>query len=141
MGDAGSNLIGFLLAAVGVAGGWYQDERSIVVSLSVPVLILSVLIFDMVMTSILRFVEGKVKNIPELLAYAGRDHIHHRIQKSGFSTVRTVLIIYLISATTGLLALYIRTVGEFWRYSILTVVVLITVLGIVNMYKIEKNFK
>ena len=141
MGDTGSTLIGFLLASISMVGGWYQDEKQIIVSLSVPVLILGVLIFDMIMTSILRFIEGKVKTIPELLAYAGRDHIHHRIQKSGISSVNTVLFIYIISALSGLLAFFVRSMDNFSRIITLILVFIIVVLAIIKMYKIEKKYK
>jgi UDP-GlcNAc:undecaprenyl-phosphate GlcNAc-1-phosphate transferase len=93
------------------------------------------------MTSVLRFVEGKVKTIPELLAYAGRDHIHHRIQKSGFSTVKTVLFIYVMSAMSGLLAFLIRGMENEYIYITLFFVFMVVICGVIKMYKIEKKYK
>lgn len=139
MGDCGSTLIGFLLASMAVVGGWYQNERDVIVSLAVPGLILGVLIFDMAMTSILRFVEGKVRTVPELLAYAGRDHVHHRIEKAGFTVVGTVLVLYAASTALGLLALSVRAMAPFERTLTLALVILCAAALLPLMHRIERR--
>jgi UDP-GlcNAc:undecaprenyl-phosphate GlcNAc-1-phosphate transferase len=62
LGDAGSIVIGFILACVAVYGDW--SESSPVVALVSPVLIFWILIFDMVHITIDRILTGKVKNLP-----------------------------------------------------------------------------
>lgn len=138
MGDCGSTLIGFLLASMAVVGGWYQDERDVIVSLAVPCLILGVLLFDMAMTSILRFVEGKVRSIPELLSYAGRDHVHHRLEKAGFSVAGTVFTLYACAAGLGTLALFVRTMAPPERNMTLGLILLCGALLLVVMHRIER---
>ena len=140
MGDSGSTLIGFLLAAMGVVGGWYQDERELVVSLAVPCLILGVLIFDMTMTSILRFVEGKVRTIGELLSYAGRDHVHHRLEKAGLSVVGTVLTLYAAAGALGLAALAVRRLDPGPRGATLGAILATGALLVAWMHRVEKRW-
>lgn len=139
LGDAGSTVIGFLLASVGVIGGWHFEERNLLVSLGVPCMILSILIFDLLMTTILRFKEGKVKTIPELLAYTGRDHVHHRIEKAGFSVVQTVLILYCVAILTGGLAIGFRLMSLFWQQVTCVSLGVIVLLALRWMHNIEKK--
>jgi UDP-GlcNAc:undecaprenyl-phosphate GlcNAc-1-phosphate transferase len=140
MGDAGSTLIGYLLASISVVGGWYQDERSIIVSLSIPMLILGILVFDILMTSILRFVEGKVKTIPELLSYAGRDHVHHRIEKMGFNVVQTVFILFAVANFLGALALVVRVIDFSGLLLILFLLFFVVIMLIIKLHRVEMQF-
>lgn len=52
LGDAGSTFLGFTLAGIAVMGGW--AEKNPKVALSLPILILSVFIFDMIYITIAR---------------------------------------------------------------------------------------
>lgn len=96
LGDAGSTFLGFTLAGIAVMGGW--AEKNPKVALSLPILILSVFIFDMIYITIFRIKENKIKNFREWLDYTGKDHLHHRLVKLGFSETQTVLLIYLVTA-------------------------------------------
>jgi UDP-GlcNAc:undecaprenyl-phosphate GlcNAc-1-phosphate transferase len=100
LGDAGSTFLGFTLAGIAVMGGW--AEKNPKVALSLPILILSVLIFDMIYITIARVWDGRVRNFKEWIEYTGKDHLHHRLVALGFSETQTVLLIYLIAACLGL---------------------------------------
>jgi len=77
LGDAGSTVIGFVLACVAVYGDW--SEGSPVVALAPPLLIFWILIFDMVHITVDRILTGKVSNFRQWIDYVGRDHLHHRL--------------------------------------------------------------
>jgi len=94
MGDAGSTFMGYLLACVAVLGEW--SDRSRTVGIAVPVLVLYVMIFDMILITVLRIAEGKVRNVREWIEYAGTDHLSHRlVAMFGMSRLRaTAAIVY-----------------------------------------------
>jgi len=100
LGDAGSTFLGFTLAGIAIMGGW--AEKNPIVALSLPILVLSVLIFDMIYITIARVWDGRVRNFKEWIEYTGKDHLHHRLVALGFNETQTVLLIYLIAACLGL---------------------------------------
>lgn len=107
LGDSGSNFLGFTLSAIAVMGEW--AEKSMVSSLVTPVLIFSILIYDLIYVTVNRIATGKVNNIKEWLDYVGKDHLHHRIANLLGSKRKSVLFIYFLSFTMALNALLLRT--------------------------------
>ncbi|MBN2301536.1 MAG: undecaprenyl/decaprenyl-phosphate alpha-N-acetylglucosaminyl 1-phosphate transferase, partial [Lentisphaerae bacterium] len=83
LGDGGSNFIGFFLAAFSMHGTWSKSDP--IVSLFIPILILSVPIYDMIFTTVSRIATHKVTSIKSWLEFTGRDHIHHRMEALGLS--------------------------------------------------------
>lgn len=109
LGDAGSTVIGFILACIAVYGNW--SDNSPVVALASPLLIFWVLIFDMVHITIDRIVSGKVLSLRQWIAYVGQDHLHHRIARALGGNKRSVLFIYLMVICLGSSALLLRNAG------------------------------
>jgi len=105
LGDSGSKFLGFTLAAIGILGEWGVDNW---VGLAVPIVILSVPIFDTSLTTVVRIGSGQVRSFGEWLRFTGRDHFHHRISDLGLGNKRAVLVIYLLSIGQGLEALVLR---------------------------------
>lgn len=105
LGDAGSNFLGFMMASLGIMGDWAGDE---LVKLIVPVLILGVPIFDMSFTSFMRIWHGQVRSVGQWLSFAGRDHIHHRLEALRIGRVGAVLVIYAVTTWLGLSALVLK---------------------------------
>ncbi|MDH5466627.1 MAG: undecaprenyl/decaprenyl-phosphate alpha-N-acetylglucosaminyl 1-phosphate transferase [Candidatus Aminicenantes bacterium] len=110
LGDAGSTFLGFTVAGIAVMGGWAQDNPK--VALSLPILILSVFIFDMIYITISRIYRGRVRNFREWLEYAGKDHLHHRLVALGLTETQAVLLIYLIAACLGIGGIHLRANGN-----------------------------
>lgn len=106
LGDAGSTLIGFILACVAVYGDW--AEGSALGSLAPPLLIFWVLIFDMVHISVERIVTGKVATFRQWLEYVGKDHLHHRLAVALGGAHRSVLFIFLLNFCLGTGAVVLR---------------------------------
>jgi UDP-GlcNAc:undecaprenyl-phosphate GlcNAc-1-phosphate transferase len=106
LGDAGSIVIGFILACVAVYGDW--SESSPVVALVSPVLIFWVLIFDMVHITVDRVLTGKVSNFKEWIEYVGKDHLHHRLANILGGKKQSVLFIYLLGLCLGTSAVVLR---------------------------------
>ena len=105
LGDAGSTFLGFTLAGLAVMGKW--SATSHFVSLSAPILIFGILIFDMVYVNLSRIKNRQAKNFLELLTCANKDHLHHRLIFMGFARKEVVLLISTISVCLGVSALII----------------------------------
>ena len=88
MGDSGANFLGFILSITALEGAFKQ---STVLSLFIPILALAVPIFDNLFVIFKRFSEGKP------VYQADRSQIHFRLEEKGFSTVKVVNYIMLIS--------------------------------------------
>ena len=106
LGDGGSTFMGFMLAGLTVMGGWGAKEP--IKAYAMPVLILGILIFDMLYTTITRVKNKQISNFGEWLSFTGKDHLHHRLEMLGFSRKQTVFFILFIAATLGLGALVLR---------------------------------
>ncbi len=106
LGDAGSTVIGFILACVAVYGDW--AEASPLVALASPLLIFWVLIFDMIYITAERILTGKVSSVRQWIEYVGKDHLHHRIAYALGEQKKGVLFIFLLSFCLGASALLIR---------------------------------
>jgi len=106
LGDAGSTFLGFTLASLAVMNDWAKNEP--VKALSAPVLIMGVLIYDMIYTTIFRIATKKVSTVKEWLDYTGKDHLHHRLNAIGLNKKQTVLFIYLINICLGIGAIVLR---------------------------------
>jgi UDP-GlcNAc:undecaprenyl-phosphate GlcNAc-1-phosphate transferase len=105
MGDAGSTFLGFTLAGLAVLGRW--SNTSHFVSLTAPILIFGVLIFDMIYVNLSRIKNRLARNFFELLTCVNRDHLHHRLLFMGFNGKESVFIITVISACLGVSSLII----------------------------------
>ncbi|MFZ5517026.1 MAG: glycosyltransferase family 4 protein [Candidatus Zhuqueibacterota bacterium] len=106
LGDSGSTFIGFLLAVFALMGEW--AEGNTIKAISIPLLILGILIFDLGYVMVSRIVTQKVHSIREFLDYTGRDHMHHRLLAVGFSAWQTSLMIFILTTVFGLTAILLR---------------------------------
>ena len=143
LGDSGSNFLGFTLAAITVMGEW--SEKSVVSSLITPVLIFSVLIYDMIYITVSRIVTGKVHNVKEWLDYVGKDHLHHRLADLLHSRKKSVLFILLLTFTLGFNALLLRDSDALTAVILLSqafcILVVITIMEIAGNKKAKEKAK
>ncbi len=130
LGDAGSTVIGFILACMAVYGDWSESDP--VVALASPLLIFWVLIFDMVHITVDRILSGKVSNLRQWVEYVGKDHLHHRLANVLGGQKRSVLFIFLMTLCLGTSAIVLRNARSVDALLLLiqasALVVLITIL-------------
>ncbi|MDD5440188.1 MAG: MraY family glycosyltransferase [Candidatus Omnitrophica bacterium] len=100
MGDAGSLVLGFLLACVAISGSWATDQ--IHLSLSIPIVILGYPIFDTSLVTVIRLLEKRS------IFQGGKDHSSHILAMAGFRKKNAVLLIFSICAALGIGALVIK---------------------------------
>lgn len=101
LGDAGSLLLGYLLAVVSIMG---VLKSTLSLSMLLPILMLAVPIFDTVDAIVRRIRRGQP------IYMADRDHVHHRLLRMGFNHRQVVLILYALTFIFGATAL---TLGWF----------------------------
>lgn len=97
LGDSGSQVIGFLLAAIAIL--YRPPDLHPGSTWFVPILLLAVPIFDTSLVTISRLRRGKP------LFQADRAHTYHRLVKMGFSAKQAVLAIHISAFFLSLLAL------------------------------------
>jgi UDP-GlcNAc:undecaprenyl-phosphate GlcNAc-1-phosphate transferase len=140
LGDAGSSFLGFMIAALAVMGEW--AEKRPIVALSIPILVLALLIFDTIYVTISRICRKKVRNFREWIEYVGRDHLHHRLLGLGFTTVQTVLFIYMISMAFALGALVLKGADVYQAVLLLSqaffTLIIVSVLMLVGKNNLNK---
>lgn len=118
LGDAGSQLLGFLLAAISMTGA----VKSVAAfSIAVPILALGLPIYDTLFAMIRRKVNGKP------IMQADRGHLHHRLLDMGLTQRQVVVIMYFISAILGGIAIIAMQISTTKSYFLLTVVLIVII--------------
>jgi UDP-GlcNAc:undecaprenyl-phosphate GlcNAc-1-phosphate transferase len=98
MGDSGSMFIGFMLAALALAG---SEKAPTMLAVAIPVIAFGFPIMDVALAVSRRLVSGKH-------LFAGdRDHIHHKLLDHGLSQRAAVLVLYAVTAGFALLSLVV----------------------------------
>ncbi len=132
MGDSGSFVIGFFLAAINLTSG-ESYSKSLFSILFFPVLVLALPIFDTAFVSVVRWFSGRA------ISQGGRDHASHRLVAVGLSETMAVVILYGISFASGATAFVLYRVGfsYSWFLAALAMMGLVLfgiVLGSVKVY-------
>jgi UDP-GlcNAc:undecaprenyl-phosphate/decaprenyl-phosphate GlcNAc-1-phosphate transferase len=105
MGDSGSQVLGFVLGALGLASSW-TVAGSTVATLLLPILVLAVPILDTALVTIVRLLEGRP------VTQGGRDHTSHRLVYQGLSDKRAVVLLGIVSAAVGLTSLAYKNLDD-----------------------------
>jgi UDP-GlcNAc:undecaprenyl-phosphate/decaprenyl-phosphate GlcNAc-1-phosphate transferase len=98
MGDSGSQVLGFAVAALGLAASWTAAGAG-VATILLPVLVLAVPILDTTLVTVVRLLEGRP------VTQGGRDHTSHRLVYEGLSDRRAVVMLAIVSTALGTTAL------------------------------------
>lgn len=128
MGDAGSLVLGFVLAVLSI-GTSYSKVNNI--ALYAPILILGIPIYDTFLVMILRFRQGK--NI----FHGSPDHFALRLEKLGFSRRKVVVTTYIASICLSTAALMISKVNFRWAVAIYILVALISLKVGIMLSKVD----
>jgi len=128
MGDTGSLLLGFLLAAISIKGTLMQSTT---VSLIIPLVAMGLPIFDTLFAIFRRLMLGKNP------FSADREHIHHRLLSYGLSQRQVVIIMYSICFIFGLLAFAMTAAQNELAASLLIIFGIIVYIGVQRLGYIE----
>jgi len=98
MGDSGSQVIGFGLAALALASSWTASGATLATVL-LPLLVLAIPILDTTLVTVRRALERRP------IAQGGKDHSSHRLVYYGLSERQAVAALALLATLLGLTAL------------------------------------
>jgi UDP-GlcNAc:undecaprenyl-phosphate/decaprenyl-phosphate GlcNAc-1-phosphate transferase len=98
LGDAGSHLVGYLLAVLAILPHFYSQKNPHALAVLSPLLILAVPLGDMVWVVLLRWKLGKPFYVGD------NNHLSHRLVQRGFTHAKAVMLIWLLAAILGALA-------------------------------------
>ncbi|HEX6663612.1 MAG TPA: hypothetical protein VF025_08050 [Gaiellaceae bacterium] len=107
MGDSGSQVLGFALAAMGLSASW-KVAGTTVATLLLPILVLAVPILDTTLVTVVRLLDGRP------VYQGGRDHTSHRLVYQGLSEKRAVVLLAVISAALGTTSLFYNVLDNAW---------------------------
>jgi UDP-GlcNAc:undecaprenyl-phosphate/decaprenyl-phosphate GlcNAc-1-phosphate transferase len=99
LGDAGSHLVGYLLAVLAILPHFYTVRHPRRWAVLIPLLVLAVPLFDLVRVVIVRWRLGKPFYVGDT------NHLSHRLVRRGWSKPRAVLAIWAMAAISGALAI------------------------------------
>lgn len=108
MGDAGSSVLGFLAAAMTLAGA----SRNLFPVMA-GIIVFSPFIVDATFTLLRRALRG------ERVWVAHREHIYQRLVQAGWSHRKTVLLAYLLMLACSIAALFYVRAESHWQSTIL----------------------
>ncbi len=103
MGDSGSLLFGFTLAALAIAKT--PQASNVFAVLGVPALLFTLPILDTIFVTLTRLLRGQSP------ARGGRDHTSHRLVAFGLSERQTVLVLYGIAILSGAAAALVESLN------------------------------
>jgi UDP-GlcNAc:undecaprenyl-phosphate GlcNAc-1-phosphate transferase len=128
LGDSGAQFLGFVLAALAIAytpPGLPQPS-----SWFVPILLLSVPIFDTSLVTLSRLMQRKA------VYQAGLDHTYHRLINLGWPSSRAVLTMHLCAVISGCLAFVALPLPPLWANTIFAAALLT---GLFLFFWLEKK--
>jgi UDP-GlcNAc:undecaprenyl-phosphate GlcNAc-1-phosphate transferase len=96
LGDSGSLLIGFTLAALSLQG---TQKASTAVAIAIPLMAFGLPVIDTGFSMVRRFISGKP------IFQGDREHVHHMLLERGWSQRRAVFVLYGVCAALGLASL------------------------------------
>jgi len=99
LGDAGSHLVGYLLAVMAILPHFYTKQNPKPLAVLVPLLVLAVPLLDLAQVSLFRTLNKKPFWIGDT------NHLSHRLHRAGLSRTRAVLLLWLAATVIGALAL------------------------------------
>jgi UDP-GlcNAc:undecaprenyl-phosphate GlcNAc-1-phosphate transferase len=99
LGDAGSHLVGYLLAVMAILPHFYTKQNPRPLAVLAPLLVLAIPLLDLAQVSLLRTLNKKPFWIGDT------NHLSHRLVRAGFNKTCAVLILWLIAAIIGCVAL------------------------------------
>jgi UDP-GlcNAc:undecaprenyl-phosphate GlcNAc-1-phosphate transferase len=101
LGDAGSHLVGYLLAVMAILPHFYTRQEPHHLAVLAPLLVLAIPLLDLAQVSMFRTLNKKPFWIGDT------NHLSHRLVRAGLSRTSAVLVLWLAAAVLGALACWL----------------------------------
>jgi UDP-GlcNAc:undecaprenyl-phosphate GlcNAc-1-phosphate transferase len=100
LGDAGSHLVGYLLAVLAILPHFYNPRHLQRWAVLIPLLVLAVPLLDLVRVVLLRWRMGRPFYVGD------NNHLSHRLVTLGLTRTRAVLVLWFLAAVIGSLSYF-----------------------------------
>jgi len=124
LGDSGALFVGFLLAAVSIAG---SQKGAAAVALLVPIVALGIPIVDTSLAFLRRILRGRHP------FQGDREHLHHRLLALGLSQRQVALTLYAVSAVLAVSAMVLSTAGRLQALLVFLCLAGVLALGVLRL--------
>lgn len=101
LGDAGSHLVGYLLAVMAILPHFYTKQNPRPFAVLAPLFVLAVPLLDLAQVSIFRTLNRKPFWIGD------NNHLSHRLVRAGLNRATAVLLLWLAAAMIGAVAMFL----------------------------------
>jgi UDP-GlcNAc:undecaprenyl-phosphate GlcNAc-1-phosphate transferase len=101
LGDAGSHLVGYLLAVMAILPHFYNKQNQHPLAVLAPLFVLAVPLLDLAQVSVFRTLNKKPFWIGDT------NHLSHRLTRAGLNRTRAVLLLWLVAAAIGVIACWL----------------------------------
>ena len=98
LGDAGSHLVGYLLAVMAILPHFYTKQNPRPLAVFAPLFVLAIPLLDLAQVSLFRVLNKKPFWIGDT------NHLSHRLVRAGVSRTRAVLVLWSLAAIVGAVA-------------------------------------
>ena len=123
IGDVGANFMGYAIAVISILGVAKTYTAIVIIA---PIIVLALPIFDTLWAIIRRI--AKTKSLKGVFK-ADNGHLHHRLMARGYTQRQSVLILYGITATLGMIAIILLDSGIWKAISFALLVIAIVAIG------------
>lgn len=132
MGDSGAYFLGFMTAALSIAGA---AKGSILFPLIVPLIALGLPVLDVMFAILRRY----FKKVP--IFQADKEHLHHRLLQRGFSQRDTTQFLWMVSCCFGFVAVLAADIPHRGIQTVSAVFLVIMVFLCVSTFIRKSNVK
>jgi UDP-GlcNAc:undecaprenyl-phosphate GlcNAc-1-phosphate transferase len=101
LGDAGSHLVGYLLAVMAILPHFYTRQNPRPLAVLAPLFVLAIPLLDLAQVTIFRTLNKK----PFWLG--DTNHLSHRLTRTGLTRTQAVLLLWLLAAIIGIMACWL----------------------------------
>jgi UDP-GlcNAc:undecaprenyl-phosphate GlcNAc-1-phosphate transferase len=101
LGDAGSHLVGYLLAVMAILPHFYTKQNPHPLAVLAPLFVLAVPLLDLAQVSLFRTLNKKPFWVGD------NNHLSHRLVRAGLTRTKAVLILWLAATLIGLIAVFL----------------------------------
>jgi UDP-GlcNAc:undecaprenyl-phosphate GlcNAc-1-phosphate transferase len=128
MGDAGSLVLGFILALLTLRTTYYHQAQSgRWYPVFMPLVVMAVPLYDFISVTLLRISQGKSPFVGDT------QHFSHRLKRHGLTDTQTVLTLYLATLCTGFGATFLYQVNL--AGAILILIQTVMVLSVIAIFE------
>ncbi len=121
LGDSGSLFLGFMVAALSLAG---SQKGTTTIAIAIPLVSFGLPVLDVGLAITRRFIKGQP------LLQSDRGHIHHRLLDHGLSQRQTAILLYGVCGAFTLFGILLLNPGRSMSALVFSVIGVLVVLGV-----------